>query len=161
MKEPNKFWPLLYLCRVFPVSNQEISEHNMGLKGVMLIKAFLHPRDVPLLSKQTLQCFEILVVFETCSLHRRTAKNWAQKAPSCHPRLADFQKPIIKILRTIIFILISRTCYCKQQSWYIHCAEIKQRKGKIRRGNGLPQLAAESSLRSSWQVVIQESLQHY
>lgn len=78
----------------------------MGLKGVILIKAFLRSRDVPLLSKQTLQCFEILAIFETCLLQMKKAKNYAQKPamPSTNNKKTPFFKIII-ISRTIRLIL--------------------------------------------------------
>lgn len=116
MKEPNKFWPLLYLYRVFPVSNQEISERNVGLKGVILIKAFPRSRDVPLLSKQTLQCFEILAIFETCLLQMKRQRTMLKNL-QYHPRITK-KHPFFKII--IISRTISLILTCKAHYYIFH-----------------------------------------
>lgn len=51
----------------------------MGLKGVMVIKALLPFGDALLLSKQTLSWFEVLVIFEMCSLQMKKKQKTAQK----------------------------------------------------------------------------------
>lgn len=68
----------------------------MGLKGVMLIKALLPFRDAPLLSKQTLSWFEILVFFETCSLQMKKNRTML-KSQRCHPQ----GTPLLKTNRTV------------------------------------------------------------